>query len=114
MSERSALGFGLGLATTNSSGEIIEVYYPQPEIFPARSLTDPVMNCCGLETGSNYCVELDSEVRPQLVQALRDSDQTATADLLERLAAGPQLVIVCLLASSSIHTGIRVAEIQRL
>ena len=37
MSDRLALGFGLGLATTNSHGEIIEVYYPQPEISPAGS-----------------------------------------------------------------------------
>jgi len=101
MSDTASLGFGLGLATTNSNGEIIEVFYPQPEISPARSLTDAVMNVCGLETGSNHCVELDSEVHQQLVQALRECDQAATADLLERLVAGPQLVIICLLGRDS-------------
>ena len=59
MSDTAALGFGLGLATTNANGEIIEVYYPQPAISPARSLTDAVIDVCGLETGSNCCVELD-------------------------------------------------------
>ena len=112
MSERSALGFGLGLATTNSNGEIIEVYYPQPEFSPARSLSDTVMNCCGLETGSNYCVELDSEVQGQLAQALRESDEAATADLLERLAAGPQLVIACLLGSDSAPASVAEAYLK--
>jgi 2,3,4,5-tetrahydropyridine-2-carboxylate N-succinyltransferase len=46
------------------------------------------------------------------VQALRDSDQTATADLLERLAAGPQLVIVCLLGSDSAPASIAEAYLK--
>ncbi|MCH8264659.1 MAG: tetrahydrodipicolinate N-succinyltransferase N-terminal domain-containing protein [Proteobacteria bacterium] len=112
MSDTAALGFGLGLATTNSNGEIIEVYYPQPEISPARSLTDAVMNVCGLETGSNYCVELDSEVQGQLAQALRESDEAATADLLERLSAGPQLVIACLLGSDSAPASVAEAYLK--
>ena len=101
MGDTAALGFGLGLATTNTAGEIIEVYYPQPEIFPAQELVDAVMHSCALESRDNYCLEPDVDALEKLIEALRERKQTATAQLLDRLVHSSQRVIVCLLNNDS-------------
>lgn len=101
MSDAPALGFGLGLATTNSRGEIIEVYYPQPEIYPAQATVDAVVDSCGIDSRENCYIELDVDAREKLAKVFRERDQTSSAELLEQLIDSSQTIIVCVLNSDT-------------
>ena len=44
---------GLGLATSNSKGEVIEVFYPQPELNPDPALLNKLAEAAGIAAGEN-------------------------------------------------------------
>jgi 2,3,4,5-tetrahydropyridine-2-carboxylate N-succinyltransferase len=101
MSDATPLAFGLGVATTNSKGEIIEVYYPQPEIYPAPAIMDAVLDCCGIAERENCCIELNVDAQEKLAKAFRELDQTSSVELLQQLIDSSQTIIVCVLSSDA-------------
>ena len=53
MSSNTLHSFGIGLATTNSLGEIIEVYYPEPRINPSKELSKLLRELCNSSSELN-------------------------------------------------------------
>src|SRR5210317_2116899 len=45
--------YGFGLATENSAGEVIEVYYAHFGLDAGADFASEVLNCCGLEPGES-------------------------------------------------------------
>ena len=71
--------YGFGLATENSSGEIIEVYYPHFGLDAGAEFADEVLGCCGLQPGASGYVILDEALRERLrthLGALASSKKT--------------------------------------
>ncbi|MDB4003357.1 2,3,4,5-tetrahydropyridine-2,6-dicarboxylate N-succinyltransferase [Gammaproteobacteria bacterium] len=71
--------YGFGLATENSSGEIIEVYYPHFGLDAGAEFADEVLGCCGLQPGASGSVILDEALRERLrthLGALASSEKT--------------------------------------
>ncbi|MDP5072974.1 MAG: tetrahydrodipicolinate N-succinyltransferase N-terminal domain-containing protein, partial [OM182 bacterium] len=71
--------YGFGLATENSSGEIIEVYYPHFGLDAGAEFADEVLGCCGLQPGASGYVILDEALRERLrthLGALASSEKT--------------------------------------
>src|SRR5210317_1404777 len=70
--------YGFGLATENSAGEVIEVYYAHFGLDAGADFASVVLNCCGLEPGQSGYVKLDSPLRERLrthLGALANSDK---------------------------------------
>ena len=71
--------YGFALATENSSGEIIEVYYPYFGLDAGAEFADEVLGCCGLQPGASGYVILDEALRERLrthLGALASSEKT--------------------------------------
>ena len=71
--------YGFGLATENSSGEVIEVYYPLFGLDAGAEFTDEVLDCCGLQPGESGYVKIDEALRERLhphLGALASSEKT--------------------------------------
>ena len=71
--------YGFGLATENSSGEVIEVYYPYFGLDAGAEFADEVLGCCGLQAGESGYVKLDGALRERLrshLGALASSEKT--------------------------------------
>jgi 2,3,4,5-tetrahydropyridine-2-carboxylate N-succinyltransferase len=112
MSNAELHSFAFGLATTNSGSEIIEVYYPQPQLNPGTEVAGLLLEKCGMESGSNGFVELDVDLTNSLVEALSDSGQSSQAALLKQLGKSKRLLIACLLASDAAPTSIAEAYLK--
>ena len=71
--------YGFGLATENSAGEVIEVYYPHFGLDAEADFATEMLTCCGLETGQSGYVKLDEPLRERLrthLGALASSEKT--------------------------------------
>lgn len=97
MSDSSIHSFGLGIASKNSSGEIIEVLYPQPAIDVAGELAEALLKRCGLRSGECGFSEIDSQTCQQLIELM----PTELANNLNSLASIPQqqTAVLCVLGS---------------
>ena len=58
--------YGFGLATENSAGEVIEVYYAHFGLDAGAEFASEVLTCCGLEPGQCGYVKLDGSLRERL------------------------------------------------
>lgn len=106
MNSASLHSFGFGLATTNSSGEIIEVFYPQPQLHPDPALANILIDVCQFATGDNGFLEIGQQVHDQLLSALQEAKLVDTAKLLQQLEGASQPVIICLLVQDSAPTSV--------
>jgi len=101
MSNTSLHSWAFGVATKNSGGEIIEVFYPQPQLNPDPALGSALLDACNLESGSNDYFEITDQLQAQLIKALDLVGQQQASALLQRLCASSQPVIVCLLTNDT-------------
>ena len=103
MSKKALHSWAFGVATKNSSGEIIEVFYPQPQLNPDPALGSRLLDVCNLESGSNDYFEITDQLQAQLIKALdlKDKKQQDSSELLQRLCASSQPVILCLLTNDT-------------
>ncbi|MEX2468741.1 MAG: tetrahydrodipicolinate N-succinyltransferase N-terminal domain-containing protein [Pseudohongiellaceae bacterium] len=98
MSATTLHSYGFGLATQNSRAEIIEVFYPQPQIKPDAALV-AVLNEHGPAIGDNGYVQLDQSQQNSLLQALGDAGQSEVVGVLSQLRDSEQPVLLCTLHS---------------
>lgn len=90
--------YGLGLATRNSSGEIIEVFYPHLALAPDSAMTKLLQEILPLESGScGYC-ELE-RVRLQELQPRMLELEPGLENALNNMVGGTQSVVVCVLGA---------------
>lgn len=97
MSDSPIHSFGLGIASKNSSGEIIEVLYPQPAIDISGELAAALLSGCELKSGECGFREVDSQTCQSLIELMPQ----ALANSLNSLAssADDQTVVLCVLGS---------------
>lgn len=97
MSDSPIHSFGLGIASKNSSGEIIEVLYPQPAIEVSGELSAALLSTCELSSGECGFRELDKQTCQSLIELMPE----ALANSLNSLAssAEEQTIVLCVLGS---------------
>lgn len=74
MSVKTLHSFGLGIASLDSQGRIIEVYYPQPLRLPDMAMTEQIAGLCAYQ-GGNQCITLS----PAQVSALKSVSSVVDA-----------------------------------
>lgn len=101
MSDTGLHSFAFGLATTNSAGEIIEVYYPSPCLHPDPALASGLLKACNVQAGTNADVTVSAELAATLAQSLATVGQSALAEELKALLASKRLVVLCLIGKDA-------------
>jgi len=99
MSDLPIHSYGFGLASTNSKQDIIEVFYPAPEVKPESELARVLLDVCGFGQGQNGFLAIDDELQLALVEALSLNKYPELADLVIRLGDSAQQAIICVLSS---------------
>jgi 2,3,4,5-tetrahydropyridine-2-carboxylate N-succinyltransferase len=104
MSNNSIHSFGIGIASKNAAGEIIEVLYPKPANEVSGELSAALLEACGLGAGECGFVELDSNQHEQLVSQLPEALATALAGL--QVQSTQQALVLCVLGADLAPTSI--------
>jgi 2,3,4,5-tetrahydropyridine-2-carboxylate N-succinyltransferase len=92
--------YGFGLATENSAGEIIEVFYAQFGLGDDTQFSATTLAACGLEAGQSGYVKLDDAARAQF------------AAQIGNLAASEKPLILCVLGSDSAPSSVAEAFLK--
>ncbi len=87
---------GLGLATSNSKGEVIEVYYPQPELNSDPALLNKLAEAAGIESGGSGFGEIPASALEQISQGGDDVAQNENLRLIQELSGGRGTLLYCL------------------
>jgi 2,3,4,5-tetrahydropyridine-2,6-dicarboxylate N-succinyltransferase len=95
MTSSALHSFGFGLTSRNSRGEIIEVYYPHPQLAPAPDLAAVLLTHSDSASGVE---ELNSSQRTALESALLAAGHAETAKQLAQFNGTEQDLVMCLLA----------------
>ncbi len=112
MSKTPLHSFAFGLATTNSSGEIIEVYYPGPVMQPNADLSTLIINACKVQPSSNCTLTIDADLQIELDSALQRSGHGALAEQLRTLSNSGRHAVICILSQDSALTSIPEAYLK--
>lgn len=97
MSNTQLHSYAFGLASRNAVGDIIEAYYPQPELAPSPALGAILLEASGIDADACGFTELSEEQCRALVDTLAQNDCQSAQHCLERLLGGQQTVILCIL-----------------
>lgn len=90
--------YGLGLATRNSNGDIIEVFYPHLALAPDAATGELLRQFLPQDAGACGYVEFKPEQLPDLQRGL-SAQQPALQAVIDNMAAGTQPVLLCVLGS---------------
>ena len=91
MSQKSLHSLALGIATRDSNGQIIEVYYPRPVLNPAPDVTEHIAGITGYTTG-NACIELSQ----QQLQAIQNVTANPFRDVVADHTGRPDQCFVAM------------------
>ena len=94
MTDNAIHSLGIGIATCNLNGDIIEVFYPQPLLNLSETLFAPLLEHC---SGESSVFEIDDELAATLNTALGDADLESLAGQLKQMREGEGKVILCVL-----------------
>ncbi|MBL4821461.1 MAG: 2,3,4,5-tetrahydropyridine-2,6-dicarboxylate N-succinyltransferase [Gammaproteobacteria bacterium] len=95
MTLSSIHSFAFGLATKNSHGEIIEVFYPRPLAQPDTKMVGMIAASSGITDEENNTVELDKTTLLQILQQLRSAGFEEQASLVDKISAGRPCIVAC-------------------
>jgi len=102
MTTNALHSFALGLATTDSAENIIEVYYPKPMLNPAPELVAGIAAAVGYK-GGNQCVKLTEKQLEQIeADAANPFDQSVTA----AIRSSGRRVVATFLATDSVPSSV--------
>lgn len=99
MTSTTLHSFAFGVATKNSKGDIIEVFYPRPMFSPDAALTAIVAAATHSAAGENHVVELNKVTLLQLQSNLQKAGFTEQANLVHRFSTSSRMVIACFIAT---------------
>ena len=94
MQSNTAHSGAIGLATKNANHEIIEVYYPHPQIQLQAELLECILGSTDMPNGVNGFLELDSELLVRLKDRLTSAGFDDWAGLLNEPDQGNWLVCI--------------------
>lgn len=89
---------GLGIGTTNSKGEWLEVYYPQPLLNPDGKIGDAVSQALDY-SGGNKAIALDAAKLDKLASALDAAGEAEMAGLARQFQSSKRPAVATLLGS---------------
>lgn len=92
----------LGIGTTNTNDEMLEVFYPSPAFKPSDNMVTSVRNTLALGDG-NHSVLLDKDQLETLANALEDDWAVGaqTANQLSNAEGANKQAVLCLLETDS-------------
>ncbi len=90
---------GIGLATKNSSDELIEVYYPRPMLQPDPEVMATLAGIAGYEQG-NTTVRISVDQVAAIGEAVKARDPVL-AELCEALSGSKKTLVVCFIETDS-------------
>lgn len=112
MSNTELHSFAFGLPTTNSAGDIIEVYYPMPMFKPEAELAAAFTAACKVEPGSNTHLMVTRELGQTLATILAQQGHKSLSEELHTLIASDHSVILCLIGKDAPLTSIPEAYLK--
>ena len=92
---------GLGLATRNAKNEIIEVYYPAPQLSPDTALSSLLLTSCTIQPGENAVTEIDETAASALSTVLKKAEFHEHAEQVQLMSKGQGQLILCVLFTDS-------------
>ncbi|MGI0115961.1 2,3,4,5-tetrahydropyridine-2,6-dicarboxylate N-succinyltransferase [Zooshikella sp. RANM57] len=90
----------LGIGSKNSRGEWLEVYYPNPILYPSSRLIEQVSAIVNYEKG-NTTIEVTQEQLKQLAHSLTDDATELHVAFIEQLISSTQPLVLTLLESDA-------------
>ncbi len=99
MSSSALHAFAFGIATKNSRGDIIEVYYPAPVANPASNWTDAAIEAMQLGASTNGYAELDRDTLNELSGILAAAGSNEQSQVVEQLSGATNTLIVTALCT---------------
>ena len=95
----SVHSYAFGLGTKNSKGEIIEVYYPKPQIHPSKTEIQRLMEISNLEdTGF---IELSDKHIARVRSSIEEGMFSDHTEIFERISQKATIVLMVQIADSS-------------
>ena len=104
-------GLGLGVATANGGGDLLEVYYPQPLLRPDPTLYESVANAVG-HAGGNQVIRLDAARLDALAAALAKTGEPALAEQAHELRRSSRVPLLTLLATDATPASVAEAYLK--
>ena len=105
MSTTGLHSLALGIASKNSSGEIIEVYYPKPLLNPSTAFAEQVLAQCQ-DISDNGFIETSPDAMRSLASALADSNEAEQSEIAEALAGSAKTQVITVLRENSAPSSI--------
>lgn len=107
----SLYSFALGIGTTNSKGDWLEVYYPQPLLNPDSSVRTAIEDSLDY-SGGNVTVHINPTEAQTLSKALQSAGQTDIAHLCGRLIESKRPVVATILETDAAPTSVPEAYLK--
>ena len=101
---------GIGVGTQNTTGEWLEVYFPQPRLNPALELQSVLENI-GYREG-NFDLPLAAEQMPELAEALENAGQDALAQAVSAMRNSTRPLLATVLAEDSAPQSVPAAYLK--
>ena len=101
---------GIGVGTQNTTGEWLEVYFPQPLLNPALELQSVLENI-GYREG-NFDLPLAAEQMPELAEALENAGQDALAQAVSAMRNSTRPLLATVLAEDSAPQSVPAAYLK--
>ena len=100
MSATDLHSLALGIASKNSSDEIIEVYYPKPLLNPSPACVKQVLTHCRGFSGNGF-IETSPEAMQSIAISLANSNETEQSEIAEALATSTKTQVITVLRENS-------------
>jgi len=100
MNNKSIHSAAFGLATKNSGGELIEAFYPNPQINPSTTAIEIIASTVNLAEDNTW-IEITNEQIAELVAALEKAGEPIWAAQLDQCRSSKQAVIFCVSLTDS-------------
>jgi 2,3,4,5-tetrahydropyridine-2-carboxylate N-succinyltransferase len=112
MTEQPIHSAAIGLAGKNSQAEIIEVFYPHPELGPDRAAVELACQAAGLSPAENGYAELPADKLDSLAAELEKAGAATWSRCLRELTGSKQSVLLCLLRTDQAPASIPEAYLK--
>jgi len=97
--------FGLGIGTQNSSGDWLEVYYPQPQLKPSSALCEVLASIFGLQSG-NQAISPTAEQLQSLISESEKAKQSELAELAILCQSSLRPIVMTILETDTAPTSV--------
>lgn len=87
--------FAFGIATHNSKSEVIEAFYPAPQLNPSTEVSELIATTFDFPAGTNATYSVTEEDGKDLLNTLQSLGEIEIAKSLQAMLSSQQATIVC-------------------